>query len=111
MVADSVDDGVGMQSFSKGILSGFDDTLTRRNILNEDGCSCKSEQVVFLESLDNELVHIAKLRAVAFVEYHHHLFLIDITIGVILDIAGQFLNGGNDNLTLCVAYLLLQHLR
>ena len=108
VVADSVDDGVGMQSFAKGILCRFDKSYTCWHILYKDRCTRKSEDVVFLKLLRDGCMHIAKLAAVALVENQYHFFLVDVAVGVLLDKARQLLYGSNDDFALAVGYLFLQ---
>ncbi len=74
------------------------------------GVPVKPKEVVFLESLGDGGVHIAKLRAVALVEYHDHLLAVDVVVGVILDEVGEFLYGGDDDAALAVVQLLFQFL-
>ena len=109
VVADGVDDGIGMQFFTKGIFGGLDDTGASGHILDEDGRTCESKEIVFLETLDDELVHIAELRAVALVEDHHDFLMVDVAIRVLLDVARQFLYRRDDNLALRVGNLLFQN--
>ena len=53
-------------------------------------------------------MHVAKLGSVAFVKNHHHLFLVEVALRVLLDVGREFLNGGNDDFALGVVDLFLQ---
>ena len=62
MVSDGIYDGIGVQTLAKHVLGGFQRTLARRgDVLYEDWRAGKTEEVVFLESLGDGGVHVAKL--------------------------------------------------
>ena len=111
MVSDGIHDGVGVQTLAKHVFGGFQRTLARSgNVLHEDWRAGEAEEVVFLESLGDGGVHVAKLRAVALVEYHDHLLAVDVVVGVLLDEVGELLYGGDDDAALAVVQLLFQFL-
>ena len=92
VVSDGIHDGVGMQTLAKNVFGGFQRTLARSgDVFHEDWRTGKTEEVVFLESLGDGGVHVAKLRAVALVEYHDHLLAVDVVVGVLLDEVGELL--------------------
>ena len=111
MVSDGIHNSVSVQTLAKHVFGGFQRTLARcGDILHEDWRTGKTEEVVFLESLGDGGVHVAKLRAVALVEYHDHLLAVDVVIGVLLDEIGELLYGGDDDAALAVVQLLFQFL-
>ena len=84
LVANGVDDGIGMErTRGLALLVGFSaeglcrgsqiGELPGSGILGKDGRSREAEDVVFLECLGDGHMHVAELRAVALVEYHHHV--------------------------------------
>lgn len=99
---------ISVQAVAKHIFRGLVDASAGRHVFSEDGRAGEAEQVVFLEPLGDEPVHVAELRAVAFVENHHHLFLVELALRVPLDVGSKLLDGGDDNLALRMADLPLQ---
>ena len=97
--------GVGVQSScvlpfrvyfaSKHLCSGLIVTLAIFvGVLREYRSACESEHHVFLERLRHQLVHVAKLRTVALVEYQHHVVLQQFHALVFLQHDGQLLYRG-----------------
>ena len=109
MVTDGIDYCVSMQSFTKGIFCGLDESCSCWHILYEDRCTGETEDVVFLEFLGDFLVHLSELASVALIENQHHFFLVDVAIWVLLDKTRQLLNGSDDDLALATGYLFLQN--
>ena len=71
--------------------------------------SSKAEQVVLFEIVDNGLVHITELAAVALVKDNHNVLLVDLMPRIFLDEGRQFLDGGNDDMSFRVFQLAFQN--
>ena len=68
-----------MQFVAKSALGGGEiDVAYGASIVGEYWRTCKTEDMVFFELLHNGAVHIAELRAVALVEYHHHMLIVNL---------------------------------
>ena len=124
LVPDGIDDGVGVQrlrrisllvQFAAKCLCGCAQIgiLACGDVRGADGCACEAKQIVFLERLGHHHVHIAKLRAVTLVKYHHHILVRAVDVLFLLQQRGQFLNGGDDDFlpVVRVIQLLLQNVR
>ena len=99
LVADGIDDGIGMQLFAKGLLRGAQvGKLACTGILGEDRRSREAEDVVFLEGLGNHHVHVAELAAMTFVEDEHHVLRSAFDFLFLFQQGGEFLDGGDDDL-------------
>ena len=78
-VANGIHNGVAVQAVAKSALGGGEFHIAYgTGVVGEYRCACEAEHVVFLEFLHNGLVHIAKLRAVALVENHHHVLVVNL---------------------------------
>ena len=109
MVTYGIDNSICMQSFTKGIFCGLDESCTCWHILYEDRSTSKAEDVVFLELLGDFLVHLSELASVALIENQNYFFLVYLAVWVLLYKTRQLLYGSDDNFTLAAGYLLLQY--
>ena len=86
LVSDGIHDGICVQRTSvltsrvkfsaKHLCRCLQSTLAVfHGVLGENRCTSESEHHVFLERLAHQFVHVAKLRAMTFVEYQHHVFI------------------------------------
>ena len=71
--------------------------------------SCKAEQVVLFEVVNNGLVHITELAAVALVKDDHNVLLVDLMPRILLDEGRQLLDRGNDDMRFRVFQLAFQN--
>ena len=110
LVVDGINDGVGVQLVAE--------RLRRGEIARIGGASCidcknrrsgKAEQVVLFEIVDNGLVHITELAAVALVKDNHNVLLVDLMPRIFLDEGRQLLDGGNDDMCFRVFQLAFQN--
>ena len=78
-VANGIYYGVAVQFVAKSALGGGEiDVAYGASIVGEYWRTCKTEDMVFFELLHNGAVHVAELRAVALVEYHHYMLIVNI---------------------------------
>jgi len=108
VVADGIDDGIGVEARAEHVLGGVVDAACRRDIFGEDGRAREAEEVIALEAAHDELVHLPELRTVAFVEYHHHFALVEVALRILLHESRKLLDGGDDDFRLRVGNLPLQ---
>ena len=73
--------------------------------------ACEAKDMVLLKVFDDCGVHITKLTAVALVEDNHDMLLINLVPFVLVHEGGELLDGGNDDPTVVVLKLTLQHRR
>ena len=112
VVINRVHNGVGVQLVAKGLLGR--EKLRGVRLLRvdrEDRRSGKAEQMVLAEILHNRRVHIAELRAMAFVKDDDNVLLIDRMTWIFLDKGCQLLNGRNDNMAVLVLKLFFEDCR
>ena len=110
LIANSIDDGVGMQSFTKHLSGCHQVCLSCYiGIIREDGRSCEAKDIVLLELLRNGCMHLAKLTTMTLVEYHHYMLVVHIHIFVTLHKYGKLLDCGNDNMTGWIIQLSFQY--
>lgn len=62
----------------------------------------KAEEMIFLKALDYRRVHIAELRAVAFIKYDDHMLLIDGMYGILFYEGRKLLYSCNDDAALVI---------
>ena len=60
-----------MQTLTEDLLS----CLILLGILNKDRSSCKAEDLVILEEIDNILMTFSKLATMTFIKNHHNLLV------------------------------------
>ena len=110
LVVDGIHDGVGVQLVAE--------RLRRGEIARIGGASCidcknrrsrKAEQVVLFEIVNNGLVHITELAAVALVKDNHNMLLVNFVSRILLDEGRQLLDGGNDDMCFRVFQLAFQN--
>ncbi len=83
LVIDGIDNGVGVQLVAKRLLCRAPPGIAAgAGIFRKDRRAGESEQVIALEHARDLGVHVAKLAAVAFVENHHDMIVIDIMLAV-----------------------------
>ena len=61
MVADSINDSIGVEFPSKDIFGCSEVAAAMGHVLGKDGCTGEAKDVIFLELPDDSGVHIAKL--------------------------------------------------
>ena len=110
LVVDGIHDGVGVQLVAERLRCG--------EIAWIGGASCvdcknrrsrKAEQVVLFKIVNNSLVHITELAAVALVKDDHNVLLVDFMPRILLDEGRQLLDGGNDDMCFRVFQLAFQN--
>ena len=127
IVANGVDDSIDMQCLRRlSLLVRFTTKqLCRRAVFtafvgidSKDRCSCEAEHHIAFHTFGNQLVHFAKLTSVTLVEYQYDiLFLQHLTQLFVLVIDGrfhqvrEFLYRSDDDMTVVVFHLFLQHPR
>lgn len=101
-VVDGVDHGVGVQAVAEGLRGGAQvGVLAGARVLGEDWRAREAEQMVVLERLGNSLVHLAELRAVAFVEDEHGVAVEDLALALrVLEVDRELVDGGDADLSL-----------
>ena len=107
-VADGVHNGIAVQLVAESLCSGFQIRVAARaGVFGEDRGAGEAKDVIMLELLGDERVHVAELRAMAFVEDEHDLLLRDgldlILVSLVLQHRRQFLYRRDDELLLRVA--------
>ena len=127
LIPDGIDDGIGMQGFrglailvqfSTKQLGGGGVSATCTGIHGKDGCTSESEHHILLHPLGNQFVHVAKLRAVALIEYQHNVllrhhlaqFLVTVPCGWFHQVR-EFLDGGDDDVHVVILNLFQQDTR
>ena len=101
---------VGMQPVAKCLRRGgrfyvFESV----GVFWENRCTCKSENVIFFKFVDNSLVHITKLTAVAFVKNYYNMLTVNLMLGIFLNKGCQLLNSGNYYIGVIVFKLFFQN--
>ena len=110
LIGDGINDGIGMQTRAKHLLgSPHVRTSARRGIIGKDGRTGKAEQEVPTKVLGDLGMHVAELTAMALVEDHHNVGIVDAMLLVGGNKPAELLNGGNDDARLGVFQLMLQH--
>ena len=110
LVGDGIDDRVGVQLVTEGLLSGPQLWVSATTgVDSEDGCAGEAEEVVVLEGLGDRGVHVAELRAVALIEDDHDMPVVDRVALVRADERRQLLDRGDDDPGTGVLELLFQH--
>ncbi len=101
--------GILYQVFVKTVAEDFLCGMTINGVLYENRCSCKTEYLSVVEELDNVLVAVAEMAAVALVKNHHDTgmayFLNATAVPLFADGGIEFLYGGDDNLGIAVQTL------
>ena len=110
LVVDGIHDGVGVQLVAERLRRGKITWVSRSSCVDcKNRRSSKAEQVVLFEIVDNGLVHITELAAVALVKDNHNVLLVDLMPRIFLDEGRQFLDGGNDDMSFRVFQLAFQN--
>ena len=110
LVVDGIHDGISMQLVAKGLCRGKITWVSRSSCIGrKNRRACETKQMVLLEILDDCLVHITELAAVALVKDDHNMLLIDLMPRILLDKGRQFLDGGNDDMRFRVFQLAFQY--
>ena len=110
LVVDGIHDGISVQLVAKGLCRGKITRIHRSACVGrKNRCACETKQMVLLEILDDCLVHITELAAVALVKDDHNVLLIDLVSRILFDEGRQFLDGGNDDMRFRVFQLAFQN--
>ena len=110
LVVDGIHDGISMQLVAKGLCRGKITRVHRSSCVGrKNRCACETKQMVLLEILDDCLVHITELAAVALVKDDDNVLLIDLMPRILLDEGRQLLDGGNDDMCFRVFQLTFQN--
>ena len=110
LVVDGIHDGVGVQLVAERLRCGEIARVGRASCVDcKNRRSCKSEQVVLFEIVNNGLVHITELAAVALVKDDHNVLLVDLMPRILLNEGRQLLDGGNDDMSFRVFQLAFQN--
>ena len=110
LVVDGIHDGVGVQLVAERLRRGEIAWISGASCVDcKNRRSCKSEQVVLFEIVNNSLVHITELAAVALVKDDHNVLLVDLMPWILLDEGRQLLDGGNDDMRFRVFQLAFQN--
>ncbi len=105
-VAYGVHDGVGVQLVAEGLLGGSQVChFAAAGVFRKDRRAGEAEQVVVLEVPGYGHVHVAKLATVALVEDDDAVLRIDVVLIVLLDEAGELLDGGHQDAAVRVGKL------
>ena len=110
LVVDSIHDGVGVQLIAERLRCGEIAWIGGASCVDcKNRRSSKAEQVVLFEIVNNGLVHITELAAVALVKDDHNMLLVDFMPRIFLDEGRQLLDGGNDDMCFRVFQLAFQN--
>ena len=110
LVVDGIHDGVGVQLVAERLRCGEIARVGRASCVDcKNRRSCKSEQVVLFEIVNNGLVHITELAAVALVKDDHNVLLVDLMPRILLNEGRQLLDGGNNDMSFRVFQLAFQN--
>ena len=110
LVVDGIHDSVGVQLVAERLRRGEIAWISGASCVDcKNRRSCKSEQVVLFEIVNNSLVHITELAAVALVKDDHNMLLVDLMPRIFLDEGRQLLDGGNDDMRFRVFQLAFQN--
>ena len=98
VVPDCVDDRIGVQLVSEGLLGGAQVCFTGAGgVFRKDGSSGETEEVVVAEGSRDVGVHVAELAAVTFVEDEDDVPGVDGVPTVALNEGRELLDGGDDD--------------
>ena len=101
-----------MELVAKGLRRGQHfHVLSFSGIGGKNRCASKSEQMIFLERLNNLGVHISELTAVALVKDDHAMLVEHLMPLVLGHEVVQLLNGRDDDFILVVAALFVPVLK
>ena len=110
LVIDGIHDGVGVQLIAERLRCGEIAWIGGASCVDcKNRRSSKAEQVVLFEIVNNGLVHITELAAVALVKDDHNTLLVDLMPRIFLDEGRQLLDGGNDDMSFRVFQLAFQN--
>ena len=110
LVVDSIHDGVGVQLIAERLRCGEIAWISGASCVDcKNRRSCKAEQVVLFEIVNNGLVHITELAAVALVKDDYNVLLVNFVSRILLDEGRQLLDGGNDDMCFRVFQLAFQN--
>ena len=110
LVVDGINDGVGVQLVAERLRRGEIAWISGTSCVDcKNRRSSKAEQVVLFEIVDNGLMHITELAAVALVKDDHNMLLVDLMPRIFLDEGRQLLDGGNDDMCFRVFQLAFQN--
>ena len=110
LVVDGINDGVGVQLVAERLRRGEIAWISGASCVDcKNRRSCKAEQVVLFEIVNNGLVHITELAAVALVKDDYNTLLVDLMPRIFLDEGRQLLDGGNDDMCFRVFQLAFQN--
>ena len=110
LVVDGIHDGVGVQLVAERLRRGEIAWISGASCVDcKNRRSCKAEQVVLFEIVNNGLVHITELAAVALVKDDHNMLLVDLMPRIFLDESRQLLDGSNDDMSFRVFQLAFQN--
>ena len=110
LVVDGIHDSVGVQLVTERLRRGEIAWISGASCVDcKNRRSSKAEQVVLFEIVNNSLVHITELAAVALVKDDHNVLLVDLMPWILLDEGRQLLDGGNDDMRFRVFQLAFQN--
>ena len=99
-----------MQLVAKGLCRGKITWVSRSSCIGrKNRGACEAKQVVFFEIVNNGLVHITELAAVALVKDDHNVLLVDLMPRILLDEGRHLLDRGNDDMCFRVFQLAFQN--
>ena len=110
LVVDGIHNGISMQLVAKGLCRGKITWVSRSSCIGrKNRGACEAKQVVFFEIVNNGLVHITELAAVALVKDDHNVLLVDLMPRILLDEGRHLLDRGNDDMCFRVFQLAFQN--
>ncbi len=109
VIVDGVDDGVGVKLVAEGLGRREVGAPAAAGVGRENRRAGEAEQVVFFKPLDDELMHVPELAAVAFVEDDDDVCGVGRVLRVFFAEGGKLLNSRDNDFSLGVAHLTLEH--
>ena len=106
LIGNRIDDGIGMQTIAKELRRGEQGLL---GILCKYRRAGEAEDMVFVEALHNQFVHIAKLRTVTLIEDDDDVLVVYGVLMFGLAELIEFLDRGNDDTIFFLAQLFVQY--
>ena len=106
LIGNRIDDGLGMQTIAESLRGGEQCLL---GVLREDRCAGKAEDVVFVEALYDQFVHIAELRTVTLIEDDDDMFVVDGVLMFGLAELVEFLDSRDDDTIFVLTQLFVQY--
>ena len=101
LVVDGIHDGVCMKLISKCLLRSEELRIPYcPSICREDRRSRKAKHIIFFEVVNDSLMHITKLAAMAFIKDNNNLLIVNSMLLKLFDEGGQLLNRCNNDVRL-----------